>query len=60
MDLWLSRASDEQLLASGNASYLQSQFLIERQRQKISELENQIRVLEMDLVMWRTRSTSAQ
>ena len=46
LDLQLSHASDEQLLASGNISYLQSQILLDRQRQRFNKLENQNRVLE--------------
>jgi hypothetical protein len=60
LELQLSRMSDEQLLASGNAAYLQSQLVVERQRQKISELENHNRLLEVDLVMWKARFTSIQ
>jgi hypothetical protein len=56
----LSRTSEENLLASGNTTYLWSQLTIERQQRKIGELENQIRSLEMDVVMWRTRFTSTQ
>ena len=60
MEQLLSRVSEEQLLASGNSTYLQSQLTIERQRRKISELEVQIRAQEMDIVMWRTRFTNTQ
>ena len=60
MELRLSRASDEQLLASGNAAYLQSQLIVECQRRKIGELEIQIRTLEMDNMMWKTQFTSTQ
>ena len=56
----LSRASEENLLDSGNSIYLRSQLTIERQQRKISEQENQIRSLEMDVVMWRTRFTNTQ
>jgi hypothetical protein len=60
LELRLSRVSEEELLASGNSAYLQSQLTVERQRRKIGELENQVRVLEMDIMMWKTRFTSAQ
>ena len=60
LELRLSRVSEQQLLASGNAAYLQSQIVIERQRRKINEMENQIRIQEMDLVMWKTRFATAQ
>src|SRR5258708_10104822 len=49
------------MLANGETSYIQSQILIDCQRQKINKLENQNRVLEnqnwileVDLVIWRT------
>jgi len=60
LELRLSRATDEQLMASGNTVYLQSQLVIECQRWKIMELENQIRTLELDVVIWKTRHTSTQ
>ena len=60
LELRLSCVSEQQLLASGNAAYLQSQIVIERQRRKINEMENQIRIQEMDLVMWKTRFATAQ
>ncbi len=60
LELRVGHASEEQLLASGNAVYLQSQLIIERQRRKITEMENQIRMLEMDVVIWKTRHTSMQ
>ncbi len=60
LDLQLSRASEDQLLASGNVAHLQSQLVVERQRRKIGEMENRIRLLETDLVMWKTRCTSIQ
>ena len=60
MELILSRASEEQLMASGNSAYLRSQLTVERQQRKINDLETQIRALEMDMVMWRTRFTNTQ
>jgi len=60
LELRVGHASEEQLLASGNAVYLQSQLIIERQRRKITEMENQIRMLEMDVVIWKTQHTSMQ
>jgi hypothetical protein len=60
MELILSRASEEQLMASGNSTYLRSQLTVERQQRKINDLETQIRALEMDMVMWRTRFTNTQ
>lgn len=60
LKLWLSCVSEEQLMASGNIIYLQSQFVIEHQRQKITEMENQIQMLEMDIVVWKTQHTSTQ
>ena len=60
LDLQLSRASEDQLLASGNVAHLQSQLVVKHQRRKIGEMENRIRLLEMDLVMWKTRCTSIQ
>ena len=60
MELVLSRASEEKLLASGNSAYLRSQLTIERQQRRINDLEAQIRALEMDVVMWRTRFTNTQ
>jgi hypothetical protein len=60
LDLQISRVSEDQLMASGNTVYLQSQLLIERQRRKIDELESQIRMLELDIIMWKTRYTSTQ
>ena len=60
LELQLSRVSDEQLLASGNSAHLQAQLVIERQRRKIGELEIQVRGLELDVTMWKTRYTSAQ
>lgn len=60
LELRLSRATEEQLMASGNTVYLQSQLVIERQRRKIMELENHIRTLELDVVIWKTRHTSTQ
>jgi hypothetical protein len=56
----LGNTSEDQFLASGNTAYLQSQLVVERQRQKITEMENQIRMLEIELVVWKTRFTSAQ
>ncbi len=47
-------------MANGNAAHLQSQIVIEHQRQKIGNMENQIRVLEMDIVIWKTQFTSVQ
>ena len=60
LDLQISRVSEDQLMASGNTVYLQSQLLIECQRRKIDELESQIRMLELDIMMWKTRYTSTQ
>jgi hypothetical protein len=60
LELRLSRISADQLLSSGNSAYLQSQLVIERQQRKILEMENQIRVLEKDLVEWKTRGASAE
>lgn len=59
-ELFLSRVSEEQLLASGNSTYLQAQLVIERQRRKISELEMQIRAQEMEIVTWKARFTNTQ
>jgi len=60
VELVLSHVSEEQLLASGNSAYLQSQLTIERQRRKISDLEIQIQAQEMDILMWKTRFTNTQ
>jgi hypothetical protein len=57
------RVSEEQLMANvanGSAAHLQSQMVIEHQRQKIGDMETQIWVLEMEIVMWKTRFTTAQ
>jgi len=60
MEVRLGRTPEEQSLASGNTAYLQAQVVVERQKRKIGEMENQIRTLEMDNVMWRTRFMGAQ
>jgi hypothetical protein len=60
MELWPHHVSEEQMMANASAAHLQSQMVIERQRWKIGNMETQIRVLEMDIVMWKTRFTSAQ
>ena len=60
LELQLGRISEEQLLASGNAVYLRSQLVLERQRRKITELENHIQMLETQVVIWKTRHTSTQ
>jgi hypothetical protein len=60
VDLGLGHASDEQLVASGNATYLQAQLALERQKNKITEMENQNQALEMDIVTWKTRFMGAQ
>jgi hypothetical protein len=60
LELQLSRASEDQLLASGNVAHLQSQLVAERQRRKISDMEIHIRALEADIVMWKTRCTTVQ
>jgi len=60
VELQPSCVSEDQLMANGNAAHLQSQIVIEHQRQKISDMENQIWVLEMDIVIWKTQFTSVQ
>ena len=62
LELQLSRVSEEQLVASGNSAHtnVHAQLTIECQQRRISKMEYQIRGLEVDIVMWRTRFTSAQ
>jgi len=60
LDLWLSCVSDEELLASGNTAYLQSQLVVERQQWKIGKMDNQIRGLETEVTMWKTQFMSTQ
>lgn len=59
-ELQRNRLPDEQRLAAGNAPFLQSQLILERQKQKINEMENHIRVLEIDVMTWKARFTTAQ
>ena len=60
LELRLSRPPEEHMPISSNATNIQYQLVVERQRRKISDMETHIRALEMDIVIWKTRFTTAQ
>ena len=57
-ELCINRISEEQFLASRNTPYLQAQLVVECQKQKIVEMKNHIQMLDMNVVMWKTRFTT--
>lgn len=57
-ELCINRISEEQFLASRNNPYLQAQLVVECQKQKIVEMKNHIQMLDMNVVMWKTRFTT--
>ena len=59
-DIRLTHASEGHLLANSNTTYLQYHIIIKRQKWKIGKMENQIRALEVDTVIWKTWYTTAQ